>query len=110
MGTLRAAAAIGAALTLISTSASQVRADPSPGESKPWAQGVPEAKQKQATALFKEGNALLRDSFFKQAVDKYREAITYWDHPAIHYNLAIALINLDQPLEVYASLQKALKY
>lgn len=77
---------------------------------RPWAKGVSPDDQKAANALFKEGNALLRDSFFVQAVEKYRAAVTHWDHPAIHYNLAIALINLDQPLEVYTSLEKALQY
>ncbi len=32
-----------------------------------------------------------------KAAEKYREALALWDHPAIHYNLALALLNLDQP-------------
>jgi hypothetical protein len=83
--------------------------DSADGE-RPWADGVPADMQSRATALFDEGNELLRDSFFREAVDKYREALEQWDHPAIHYNIALALINLDQPLEVYASLQRALSY
>jgi len=81
-----------------------------PAEEKPWAKGVSAEDQKAANDLFKEGNALVRDSFFVQAVDKYEEAVKHWDHPAIHYNLAIALINLDRPIELYESLQKALLY
>lgn len=77
---------------------------------KPWTKGVSPEDQRAANGLFKEGNALLRDSFFVKAVEKYREAVSHWDHPAIHYNLAIALINLDQPIEVYTSLDKAMSY
>lgn len=84
---------------------------PSPsGDEKPWQKGVSPEDQKIANGLFKEGNALLRDSFFVKAVEKYREAVSHWDHPAIHYNLAVALINLDQPIEVYTSLEKAMQY
>jgi tetratricopeptide (TPR) repeat protein len=79
-------------------------------ERSPWARGVSAEEQQAANALFREGNALLRDSFFVQAAEKYREAIGHWDHPAIHYNLALALINLDQPLEVHASLERAVAY
>jgi len=85
-------------------------APPADDAEKPWAKGVSAEAQKLANGLFKEGNALLRDSFFVQAVEKYREAVGHWDHPAIHYNLAIALINLDQPIEVYRSLDKAMSY
>ena len=33
-----------------------------------------------------------------------------WDHPGIHYNLALALLNMDQPVEVYQNLENAIKY
>lgn len=110
---LRSAIAAVAALSFVT---STVAAQPAPDEqpaadaAKPWARGVSDEDQKQANALFKEGNALMRDSFFVQAVEKYRAAVGHWDHPAIHFNLAIALINLDQPLELHASLEKALAY
>ena len=83
---------------------------PTATDEKPWQKGVSPEDQKIANGLFKEGNALLRDSFFVKAVEKYREAVSHWDHPAIHYNLAIALINLDQPIEVYTSLDKAMQH
>jgi hypothetical protein len=103
------------AALVVATFTTSALAQPAPGtpageSDKPWAKGVSADDQKEANALFKEGNALMRDSFFVQAVEKYRAAVGHWDHPAIHYNLAIALINLDQPLEVYASLEKALAY
>jgi hypothetical protein len=114
------AALVAASLVLASTApiAAQPAGEPPPAppppspqdDEKPWAKGVSAEEQKTANALFKEGNALLRDSFFVKAVEKYREAVSHWDHPAIHYNLAIALINLDQPIEVYTSLEKAMRY
>jgi tetratricopeptide (TPR) repeat protein len=75
-----------------------------------WARGVPEHKQRSAKERFTEGNALLKESAFAQAAAKYREALKSWDHPGIHYNLALALINLEKPLEVREHLQAALKY
>src|SRR5258706_5080503 len=67
---------------------------------RPWAKAVTPQEQKLATDLFREGNALLKESLFVQAAEKYREALRHWNHPGIHYNLALALLNLDQPVEV----------
>jgi hypothetical protein len=77
---------------------------------RPWADGVSEEDQRTALALFEQGNGLLADSVFVKAADKYREALAHWAHPAIHYNLALALLNLDQPIEVYENLEKAMEY
>ena len=80
------------------------------GEERPWARGVPPDQQKKALELFRAGNTLLKESVFVKAAEKYREALALWDHPAIHYNLALALLNMDQPLEVHEHLVAALKY
>ena len=80
------------------------------GTDRPWAAGVTPERQRVAYQAFREGNAALNDGLFKQAADRYRVALTSWDHPAIHYNMALALLNLDQPIEVYASLEKAIKF
>jgi hypothetical protein len=77
---------------------------------RPWAQGVSQENQAAALELFRSGNVLLKDSVFVGAIGKYREALALWDHPAIHYNLALALLNLDQPLEVHEHLVAATKY
>lgn len=82
---------------------------PSPLE-RPWAKGVSEENQRAALQLFREGNALLRESFWSKAVDKYTQALKLWDHPGIHYNLALALVNLDRPIDTHEHLQAALKY
>lgn len=77
---------------------------------RPWAKGVSAQNQKTAVELFREGNGLLKESLFVQAAEKYREALRYWDHPGIHFNLALALLNLDQPVEVFRQLEQAMKY
>lgn len=77
---------------------------------RPWAEGVSAENQDKARVIFKEANDLLRESLFPQAVKKYREALELWDHPGIHFNLSLALLNLDQPIAVYRSLEKAMKY
>lgn len=77
---------------------------------RPWAKGVTPEQQGKALALFNEGNSLLRESLFANAVEKYREALRAWDHPAIHYNLALGLVNLDSPLEMHAALVRAMSY
>jgi hypothetical protein len=77
---------------------------------RPWAQNVPESAQKEALSLFEEGNKLFETSQHTAALAKYREALKVWDHPAIRYNAAVALINLDQPLAANENLERALRY
>ncbi len=81
------------------------------GEStEPWKQGVTQKEQAAALVLFREANVALNDGLFVNAAAKYREALQHWNHPAIHYNLSLALLNLDQPIAVYEELNKALLY
>jgi hypothetical protein len=80
------------------------------GDSRPWAAGVTPENQRYALRKFQEGNVQLNDGLFPAAVKLYRDALSKWEHPAIYYNLALALLNLDQPIEVYESLQKAIKF
>ncbi len=77
---------------------------------RPWAVGVTPERQEAALKHLQEGNSLLKESLFVEAAKAYREALTAWDHPGIHYNLALALLNMDQPVEVYQNLQSAIKY
>ncbi|MFE8602518.1 hypothetical protein [Archangium violaceum] len=88
----------------------QAATAPEPTGERPWAKGVSPEQQKAAMALFQAANALLKESVFVQAVEKYRQAIDAWPHPAIHYNLALALMNLDQPVEVHEQLVAALRF
>jgi tetratricopeptide (TPR) repeat protein len=77
---------------------------------RPWARGVPRERQAKALELFRAGNAKLRDALYRVARERYLEALKVWDHPAIHYNLSLSLMNLDQPVEAWEHLQLALKY
>jgi hypothetical protein len=77
---------------------------------RPWYCGIPEEQQTQSRNLFDEGNKLFDDALMVQAVALYREALTHWDHPAVHYNLMLALSALDRPIEAYESSVAALRY
>ncbi|WP_428265337.1 PEGA domain-containing protein [Haliangium sp.] len=77
---------------------------------RPWAENVSAEDQAKARALFKEGNALIRESRIPEAIAKYQEAIEHWDHPGIHYNLSFALIDQKESVAAYHSLQKAIAY
>jgi hypothetical protein len=80
------------------------------GGDRPWASGVSDSEQRLALDLFREGNVALKEPNFARAVAKYREALSHWDHPAIHYNMALALLNLDQPVETHEHFTAALKF
>ena len=84
--------------------------DPYPEEHRPWADGVPEAEQAAATALYSDGNREFAESRFAQALVKYRAALRHWDHPAIRFNIAVCLINLNQPVEARDHLTRGLAY
>ncbi|WP_225411536.1 hypothetical protein [Stigmatella hybrida] len=75
-----------------------------------WAQNVSPAQQKAAAELLEQGNNLLKDSIFIEAEKKYVEALKHWKHPAIYYNLALALLNLDRPAEVYEYMVASTQY
>jgi tetratricopeptide (TPR) repeat protein len=121
--------AIGLGLSLIVLAAGIAAAQPAPehpptptekaggneslqngGDNRPWAAGVSQAEQQTALDMFHDANMQLNDGLFAKAADKYRAALKHWDHPAIHYNLALALMNLDQPIEAYDNLQAAVKF
>lgn len=75
-----------------------------------WARGVPMKSRQQARSLFLEGNKALEDSAYGEAAESYRQALQLWNHPAIHYNLALALTDFDQPVEVYHHMSEATRY
>ncbi len=101
---------LGLALSATPALAQRGAPRPPPADDRPWAKGVPADKQRVALDLFRDGNAALKDSLFVKAVQKYREALAAWDHPAIHYNLALALVTLDQPVESHDHFVAAMKY
>ena len=77
---------------------------------RPWADGVSVESQDKARKLFQQANEALLQQFFKQAADLYREALDHWDHPAIHYNISLALLQQDRPLELHHHLGKSLEH
>lgn len=77
---------------------------------KPWNRGVSVDTREKARQHFLEGNRLFNVPLFAQAAEKYKEALALWQHPAFYYNLGIAQLNLVQPIEAYASLDRALLY
>lgn len=79
-------------------------------QERPWAAGVGKAEQAAALELFREGNSLFEQSNHTQALVRYREALQKWDHPAIRFNTAVVLINLDQPLEAWEHLEASLRF
>src|SRR5450432_3343939 len=100
-------------LVMAQTASAQDKPKSGPGVAeaeRPWAKGVAPDQQRIALQMFQEGNALLKENLFKRASDRYAEALSHWDHPAIHYNLALALLNLDKPIEVYQHMEKAMAY
>ncbi|MBN1205893.1 MAG: hypothetical protein JXB05_13335 [Myxococcaceae bacterium] len=114
MGMQRITIVLTAALVLLASWAGPAAAQQKPelgaGAQRPWAQGVPPEKQEAALKLFREGNILLKNSLFPRAAEKYREALKLWDHPAIHYNMALALLNLNEPLALHAHLVSAMRF
>lgn len=77
---------------------------------RPWAAGVKQSEQQAALKLFHDGNLQLNDGLFAKAAEAYKAALTHWDHPAIHYNLALAEMNLDSPIESQEHFQFAIKF
>ena len=88
--------------------ADDVPAEPAPADDVP-AEPARSENERKALALVLEGNRLAEDLLLTDAIDKYREALTYHDHPIIHYNLARLLRALDRPLEAYDSVERALR-
>ncbi|MFN0245648.1 MAG: hypothetical protein ACKV2T_01985 [Kofleriaceae bacterium] len=96
-----------ASLAIVCVLFSVVAADTT---STPWSAGVSEAKKAEANRLLEHGNALFLDKKFSEALGKYREAVTAWDHPAIRFNIVRCLIQLDRAVEAAENLEQALRY
>ncbi|WP_224245889.1 tetratricopeptide repeat protein [Hyalangium gracile] len=76
----------------------------------PWSQGVSQEDQGAAAALFQEGNGYYEQGLFLKAADLYRRSLKRWDHPAIHYNLSLALMDSGLKLELREHLEAAMRY
>lgn len=79
-------------------------------DKRTWHCGVSAEDQERALELYEQGNQFFDDNDFFAAVARYRAALAHWNHPAIHYNLMLALVGLDQPIEAFQASTEALRY
>lgn len=77
---------------------------------RPWARGVSADDQQAALALFNAGNADMNAGRVAAAAVQYRAALARWDHPAIAYNIALTLLEQDDPVELRRALTKAMRF
>ncbi|MEO6772765.1 MAG: PEGA domain-containing protein [Kofleriaceae bacterium] len=80
------------------------------GDDKPWAAGVTAEHQKAALDLYNAGAKAFGDADYKDALATYTHALALWDHPAIRFNIAVCLINLDRPVEALDNLEQAMRF
>jgi hypothetical protein len=77
---------------------------------EPWEVDVPKEKQDKAIAKFDEGNKSFVKDEWRKALDAYKEALVFWDHPNIRYNAAVCLIKLDRSVEALQNMEAALRF
>lgn len=77
---------------------------------KPWYCNVTGEQRDRALALYNEANRLFDNAYFKEAATKYSKALEHWDHPSIHYNLMLAFVGLERPLDAYRSSVATLRH
>jgi tetratricopeptide (TPR) repeat protein len=78
--------------------------------SRGWYCGVSQADRDRALELYQQGNQFFDATLFPAAVTAYRSALKHWKHPSIYYNLMLAYVALDQPVEAYESSVEALRH
>lgn len=94
------------AMCALALAASQAAAD----DNTPWGKGVSEERKAAAQKLLEQGNDLLLQNQYRDALKLYEQAIASWDHPAIRFNMVRALIALDRSVDAADNLDKALAY
>ena len=78
---------------------------------RPWAVGVSTDDRSAATELFAVGNRALDVGDFGGAEESFMNALDHWNHPAIQYNLVLALIGKkDDPVRIYKALKEAIRF
>lgn len=80
------------------------------GSNAPWSNGVALARRQTARDIFVAANDLARKRFFASAAAQYRQALEIWPHPAFFYNLAMVQLQLEQPIEAHANLERAVEH
>ncbi len=99
-----------AALVMVVLAAGVVQARAQEADDKPWAAGVGAEDRARALELFREGNQLFERSQYTEALVRYREAISHWDHPSIRFNIAVSLIRLERWVEASENIGPALRF
>lgn len=79
-------------------------------EHEPWGRGVPLEEREAAREVFLEGNRLFKIPLFAQAVEQYTAALARWKHPAFHFNLALAQLNLGLDIDAHDNLEQAIRH
>ena len=102
----RTPVAVVIAIALVLAGTARARAE----DREPWKVGVSKARQNHATQLFDQGNSFFEHHEYAKAVELYARALAEWDHPQIHFNMAVALISLDRFLDASSHVQAALKF
>lgn len=83
----------------------QPRATPSP-----WERDVSGEERQRAEALFAQAVELHEQLLRDQAVTRYEEALSHWDHPDIRWNLALLTKEMGHYLRSYEHLERALAW
>lgn len=76
-------------------------------DDRPWVTGVPRETRERAYKIFLGGNEDMKEALFAKGAEQYRAALALWDHPAFHYNLGVARMNLDKIIEAYGSFERS---
>jgi len=77
---------------------------------EPWAQGVSEGAQQKANALFGDGIAAVKAANYPRAADRFIEALAFWNHPKIHFDLAKTYMNLGSSTRALEHFWASMRY
>ena len=83
---------------------------PTSPEPRPWQVGVTDEARAEAQRWLDRGNELFVQNLYKEALEAYERGLASWDHPAIRFNVARALIALDRPIDALAALEVAMAH
>lgn len=101
--------AVVGALAVLATAADAQNSPATNPSQKRQQKSATAQNKNEALALFRRGNALVKELLFAEAAEKYKQALELYEHPVTYFNLAIAQINLGQALDAYHSLERAME-
>src|SRR5262249_1746348 len=83
----------GLSIAVVGALVAPAAAAPAPGgppakdAARPWGEGVTDDRKALAQSKLEAGNALFLEKKYGEALERYREALAAWDHPAIRFNV-----------------------